>query len=197
MYFTSSYTRFSCSGDILLRILLIFLIMNITPLFGLYFQIFPVSIGTLKISTHVETFSNPLRHADALSIIDYLYSLSYRSVILQSSAIAIFSRWQSLGDVWLVSTFCKYDLLRPVFLANCISVKFFFVRASHVSISMSAFLLSVVFALNRTKNASFHFFCKKGVLYRTFFHNCCPPDIKNPYGKVLIINKLLRFSIKK
>nr|DAZ66986.1 MAG TPA: hypothetical protein [Caudoviricetes sp.] len=60
MYFTSSYTRFSCSGDILLRILLIFLIMNITPLFGLYFQIFPVSIGVSKISAYVETFSIPL-----------------------------------------------------------------------------------------------------------------------------------------
>jgi len=64
-------------------------------------------------------------------------------------------------------------------------------------ISMSAFLLSVVFALQSIDIISLAYFCKKDVLYRTFFHNCCPPDIKNPYGKVLIINKLLRFSIKK
>lgn len=78
----------------------------------------------------VEIFAPPADIVPAMWYY-YLYSESKRSVILTSSAIAIVSSWNNVGDTFPFSMLLSVDFPIPDFFANCIKVNRFSVLFSH------------------------------------------------------------------
>ena len=107
-----------------------------------------VAIDLTNISAYTEIY--PGYHPmPGTSGIIYLRSQSYRSETLQSSAVAIAYSCRSVGEVFPFSILLSVVLLIPVNASSCTSVSFFFVRACHVSTSMSMLLLMCIICTAR------------------------------------------------
>lgn len=97
---------------------------------------------------------------------NYLYSDSYRSLILTSSAIASFSKVCIVGEVSPLSILWIVDLLTPLFSSSFSNVILFLVLTSHSSI----FILWIYLEhLNFIIHLLFHF-CRKNMNIMYFYN---------------------------